>query len=133
MTRIGWLVWVVACSGDGRSDGPRRSDRDTGDDSTPVADTDEPTGATDTGLFSCSYTAACDAETEFCLLAVQGEYTNASVCAPLPERCHSCDCVLDLDIDQVWRDLNNGTVNCAYAVNVCAQDGEQIVVSCVAS
>ena len=127
--RIACLWVLIGCGGD--DPGER------GDGRNPTGETPEgesPEGESpdeEVSTFECySQAGTCDAGSEFCLESWQGDIAMSGTCAPLPEGCRSCDCVLEQDIEQVWFDTVSETDNCSGAILYCEQQDAAIRVLC---
>jgi hypothetical protein len=131
-----WLLWglLAGCAGDEGNDGKDGKDGggDLGEETTGDTETDETddTEPDQPSEVECFAPDPCDAASEYCLESYVNSVQMAGTCAPLPEACHACDCVLEQDIDAVWRDLNDGSSNCDGAVVYCQQDDAAIWVTC---
>lgn len=80
------------------------------------------------GTFDCNGDS-CDAATQYCIISQIGSVTASSVCAPLPQDCSTCGCLGD--VEQAWKDLNDGTSNCTSATELCVTSNNTVTVTCM--
>lgn len=128
--RIACLWVLIGCGGDE----PRKNGGDRNPDGDETPDEQAPDGETpdeEEPPFACySDSGTCDAGSEFCLESWLGDLVLSGICAPKPDGCHDCDCILAQDIEQVWLDNVSGTANCSGVLLYCEQQNEAIRVIC---
>ncbi|MCA9644054.1 MAG: hypothetical protein KC492_25350 [Myxococcales bacterium] len=71
----------------------------------------------------------CDTSSEYCIISEVGGVVSASLCAPRPSGCESCDCATD-DVQDAWEKANPGTNNCSGATLLCGRSDAAIEVTC---
>jgi hypothetical protein len=72
---------------------------------------------------------ACDPTSQFCILSFAGGNTDNQACGTLPAACHDCTCA-QAAAGEAWMHTAGGDNCTANATLSCAQDGDEITVSC---